>query len=79
MVYSEYDGFMRVRTGGVISLGLILFACKTDTADESYRDVAVNNQQLFSRHIELAAQFVGLPVDYSEALMVWVKDWLQEL
>ncbi len=45
--------------GGVVSLGLVLFACKLHTADESYRDVAVNNQQLFSRHIELAAQFIG--------------------
>lgn len=60
--------------GGVISLGLVLFACKLHKADESYRDIAVNNQQLFSCHIELAAQFIGLPVDYSESLMVWVKD-----
>lgn len=59
---------------GVVSLGLVLFACNLPTADESYRDVAVNNQQLFSRHIELAAQFIGLPVDYSESLMVWVKN-----
>ncbi len=65
--------------GGVVSLGLVLFACKLHTADESYRDVAVNNQQLFSRHIELAAQFIGFPVDYSESLMVWVKNGLQEL
>lgn len=62
--------------GGVVSLGLVLFACKLTlhTADESYRDVAVNNQQLFSRHIELAAQFIRLPVNYSESLMVRVKN-----
>lgn len=47
---------------------------KLHKADESYRDIAVNNQQLFSCHIKLAAQFIGLPVDYSESLMVWVKD-----
>lgn len=77
MVYSQSDGFIRVEKGAVgvvVSLGLVCFACNLHTADESYRDVAVNNQQLFSRHIELAAQFVRLPVDYSESLMVWVKN-----
>lgn len=70
-LYSSKQGLV----GGVVSLGLALFACKpTHGADGSYRDVAVNNQQLFSRHIKLAAQFVWLPVDYSKSLMVWVKD-----
>lgn len=65
---------------GVVVVVVVLFdsalSCshKLHKADESYRDIAVNNQQLFSCHIELAAQFIGLPVDYSESLMVWVKD-----
>lgn len=64
---------------GVVVVVVVLFdsalsSHKLHKADESYRDIAVNNQQLFSCHIELAAQFIGLPVDYSESLMVWVKD-----
>lgn len=40
----------------------------------THRDVAVNDQQLLPRHIKLAAKLVGLPVDYSEPFVVWVKD-----
>lgn len=40
----------------------------------THRDVAVDDQQLLPRHVKLAAQLVGLPVDYSEPLVVWVED-----
>lgn len=45
----------------------------------SYRDVAVNNEQLLSGHVKLAAQLIRLPVDDSEALVVRVENGLQKL
>ena len=45
----------------------------------THRDVTVDNQQLLPRHVELAAQFVGLPVDDPESFVVRVENGLQEL
>jgi len=39
----------------------------------------VDDEQLVARHVELAAQLVGLPVDDAEAFVVRVEDGLQEL
>ena len=45
----------------------------------THRDVTVDDQQLLPRHVELAAQLVGLPVDDAESLVVRVENGLQEL
>lgn len=45
----------------------------------SYRDVAVDDEQLLSGHVELAAQLVRLPVQNPEALVIRVENGLQKL
>lgn len=44
-----------------------------------YRDIAVDNEQLLSSHIKLAAQLIGLPVDDPEAFVVRVENGLEKL
>lgn len=45
----------------------------------SYRDIAVNNEQLLSGNVKLAAQLIRLPVDDPEPLVVRVENGLQKL
>lgn len=45
----------------------------------SYRDIAVDNEQLLSSHIKLAAQLIGFPVDDPEAFVVRVENGLEKL
>ena len=40
----------------------------------AHRDVAVDDQQLLSGHVKLAAQLVRFPIYYSESLVVRVKN-----
>lgn len=42
----------------------------------SYRDVAVDDEQLVSGNVKLAAQLVRFPVEDPEALVVRVKNGL---
>lgn len=65
----------RTRVEQTVGGGVSLCAAPAST----HRDVAVDDQQLLPGHVELAAEFVGFPVDYSETLVVWVEDRLQEL
>ncbi len=45
----------------------------------SYRDVAVDDEQMVSGNVKLAAQLVGFPVEDPEALVVRIKNGLQKL
>lgn len=45
----------------------------------SYRDVAMYYQEFFTGHIELAIEFIWLPVDNSKTFVVLVKNRLQKL
>lgn len=49
------------------------------SGSDSHRDVAVDDEQLVSGHVELAAQLVRLPVDDSEAFVIRVENGLQKL
>ena len=49
-------------------------ACAQAELAWTHRDVAVNDQQLLSCYVELATEFVGFPVYYSESFVVWVKN-----
>lgn len=45
----------------------------------SYRDITVDNQQLFPCYVKLAAQFVGLPVNDPESFVIRIENGLQKL
>lgn len=49
------------------------------TVPVSYRDIAVDNKQLLSGHVKLAAQLIRLPVDDPEAFVVRVENGLEKL
>lgn len=49
------------------------------SVSRSYRDIAVDNEQLLSGHVKLAAQLIGLPVDDPEAFVVRVENGLEKL
>lgn len=39
----------------------------------------MDDQKLFTSNVELTTELVGLPVDDSEAFVVWIEDGLQKL
>lgn len=40
----------------------------------THRNVAVNYKQLLSCYVKLATKLIWFPVDYSESLVIWVKN-----
>lgn len=66
-----------VRSSGAVLLTASVLP--TEGPSASYREVAVDDQQLVSGNVKLAAQLVRLPVEDPEALVVRVEDGLQKL